>query len=112
MIFQFFFTLILIGILIYGYLQKNKLPFFFYLLTTFILLGIYLLWSPITATKIANLVGIGRGADLLLYIWVVISILLITSIHYKIQQLIGYTTILSRKLAILESEMSEKFNKK
>lgn len=35
--------------------------------------GIYLVWVPEQATVIAQHVGIGRGTDLVLYIWILIS---------------------------------------
>lgn len=104
MIFQILFSLLLVGLALYAYLQKNKSPYFFYTLTIMILMGIYLLWNPINATMLANLIGVGRGADLLLYVWVVMSFLIIINLHHKLRQLMEFLTILSRKIAIFEAE--------
>jgi hypothetical protein len=104
MIFQILFSLLLVGMALYAYLQKHKSPYFFYTLTILILMGIYLLWNPIDATRLANLIGVGRGADLLLYVWVVMSFLIIINLHHKLRQLMEFVTILSRKIVILEAE--------
>lgn len=106
MIFQIIFSILLFGLAIYAYLHKNKTPIFFYILSILILLGIYLLWNPVAATRAAHLVGIGRGTDLLLYVWVIMSILIISNLHYKLRQLTDFITILSRKIAIMEAEVS------
>lgn len=106
MTFQVLFSILLIGMAIYAYLQKSKSPYFSYILTILILLGIYLLWNPDDATRMANMVGIGRGADLLLYVWVVMSLVIIINLHYKLRQLMEYITVLSRKIAIMEAEAS------
>ena len=107
MIFQLLFSILLIGMGIYAYLQKSKSPYFSYLLTILILFGIYLLWNPGDATRMANLVGVGRGADLLLYVWVVMSLVIIINLHYKLRQLMEYITTLARKIAIMEAEASQ-----
>jgi hypothetical protein len=104
MIFQILFSLLLVAVALYAYLQKSKSPYFFYSLNILIFMGIYLLWNPKDATRLANLGGVGRGADLLLYVWVVMSFLIVINMHYKIRQLMAYLTILSRRLAILEAE--------
>ena len=39
------------------------------------LAGLYFVWVPAHATALAAFAGIGRGVDLILYIWVVISLL-------------------------------------
>jgi hypothetical protein len=39
---------------------------------------LYFVWVPSHATRLAEFVGIGRGVDLNIYIWIVISLLLLT----------------------------------
>ena len=39
--------------------------------------GLIIIWYPEVANSLAELVGVGRGADLLLYSWIVISMFVI-----------------------------------
>jgi hypothetical protein len=106
MIIQLLITLFLLIIFIYAYLQKQKSGIVFYLLTGFIAIGVYLLWHPSSATDLANLLGIGRGADLLLYTWVSISFLILFNIHNKLRELMELTTLMARRIAILEATLA------
>ena len=64
------------------------------------LTGIYLVCFPEHTTVVAHVVGVGRGADLVLYCWLVIS--LIVSLHLQLQilQLQGLITALTRAIAL------------
>lgn len=62
--------------------------------------GLYFVWFPDVATKIANSVGIGRGADLLFYTWIIFSIGVLINLHMKIRQHLNLITELSRHIAI------------
>jgi hypothetical protein len=64
------------------------------------LTGIYLVLFPEHTQVVAHVVGVGRGADLVLYCWLVIS--LIVSLHLQLQilQLRGLITALAREIAL------------
>jgi hypothetical protein len=53
-----------------------------------------------TQHNLAELVGIGRGADLILYVWVCISLILLLNLHLKIRMQLELITMLARKLAL------------
>ena len=63
-------------------------------------LGIYLVIFPEFSTKLANLLGVGRGADLLLYSLFLISILGLFLSFIKINQNSQLITMLVRANAI------------
>lgn len=65
--------------------------------------GIYLIWSPATANWLAHEVGIGRGADLVLYLWVVLSMLVGLNLHLRLRTQAELTTRLARALALAEA---------
>jgi hypothetical protein len=66
--------------------------------------GNYLVWFPDQANAIAHALGIGRGADLLMYCWVVISMAILLNLHFKRRQDRELMTMLIRASAIAEAE--------
>ena len=78
--------------------------------------GLYFVWFPDMATRVANLVGIGRGADLLLYTWIVFSVGVLINLHMKIRQHLNLITELSRYIAVqnpqVKSQSSDEITKK
>src|SRR5215203_6738513 len=61
--------------------------------------GIFVLLPNLT-NEIANAVGVGRGADLVLYCFLLISLFAIFNIHLRLRASAGTTTELARALAI------------
>lgn len=68
------------------------------------LVGIALVWHPEAANAIAGVVGIGRGADLLLYCWVIISLLMGFVLNARIHFLHRELTDLARAVALKDAE--------
>jgi hypothetical protein len=62
----------------------------------------WFIWNPNDSTIVANLFGIGRGADFLLYLWFVVSAALIFILHIKLARQSRQITELARYIAILE----------
>ena len=61
------------------------------------------MWCPAHSTWLAELVGIGRGVDLILYTWVCISLLVLLNLHLKLRTQMELVTILARKAALAEA---------
>ena len=55
---------------------------------------------------LADLVGVGRGADLILYLWVLISLLILFNLHLKLRSQMELITELAREVALLRTELS------
>ena len=62
--------------------------------------GIYLVIYPESSTRIANVFGVGRGADLLLYFLFFTSLLGLLTAYIKINQNHQLVTQLARSIAI------------
>ena len=67
--------------------------------------GAYLVWLPERATALAKVLGVGRGADLLLYMWVVITLAVILLIFLKIVESNRMITALARQIAVYNPQL-------
>jgi hypothetical protein len=100
MIAQLILSALLGGILLYAWLEYRRAPVIGLLSVLAALTGLYFVWVPAHATSLAALVGIGRGVDLILYVWVVISLIVLLNLHLKLRQQTEVITVLARELAI------------
>lgn len=74
--------------------------------------GLFILWiggavlaiRPATATDIARLLGIGRGADLVLYCSVLLMLVGFFMVYIRIRRLRAHLTQLVREIAIMRAE--------
>lgn len=102
MIIQLSLSLGLLGILGYVILQRDKVKVIFMPQLAVISVGIFLIWFPNVSTFIAKKVGVGRGADLITYCWIVASILLIVNLQIKLKKLEAHITKLTRAIALVQ----------
>jgi hypothetical protein len=79
-----------------------------------IVIGIVIVIHPNLATRIANFIGIGRGTDLLLYLFILASLFYVTSSATRLRQNRNQMTKIVRSIAIkhpvkqIESAISER----
>jgi hypothetical protein len=73
------------------------------------IIGIVVIVSPETSNDVAHSVGVGRGADLLLYLLTLAFIFMILNLYLKDKEEQRRITQLARKVAILEA--NEKYRK-
>jgi len=95
--------LLTVGLLagwLYAFNQSGVSKLLRLILYITVALGIYFVWFPEQTTGIAHLIGIGRGTDLILYIWIVLSFIMILNLHLKMKQLLSYLTELIRFIAV------------
>lgn len=100
MIAQLSLTAPLVIILVYAWIacvRAPKIGIFFALAAS---AGLYFVWVPAHATALANLIGIGRGVDLVIYLWILISLIMLLNLHLKLREHMELITILVRKIAI------------
>ena len=107
MIFQLLLSFGLFFIVLYAFKQKSKSLIVSIITAVSALSGLYFVWAPNQANTLAHVIGVGRGADLIFYCWVVISLLLLLNLHFKIRSNQEFITILARRIAILETEKHE-----
>ena len=100
---QVILSILLAGILLYAWTEFRRSPVVSMLSMVLTAAGLYFVWVPAHSTYLAELVGIGRGADLILYLWVCISLILLLNLHLKLRMQMELITMLARKLALVNA---------
>jgi hypothetical protein len=97
---QFFLTVLLGGIALLVALQRETSRLVRASILTVIGVGGVFVWSPEQTNVMAETLGVGRGADLVLYLWVVITLALILVLYLKVIRMGRTITQLTRGLAL------------
>ena len=100
MIAQAVLSLLLCSVLVYSWAEHRRSPIVALMSGTAALAGLYLVWFPSHSTRVAELIGIGRGADLILYMWVCISLIILLNLHLKLRTQHELITALARTIAL------------
>ena len=100
--------LLLLGLSSIGwliFLRRNRLPI--HIMTVFLLLGVgaVAVVMPETTQQAAELVGVGRGADLITYIAIIAVMFVLLHYYTKFVDLQRQLTEVTRELAILRTEV-------
>jgi small membrane protein len=103
MIAQLFLTALLGIVLVYAWSAYRMAPAVGLMAVAMAAAGLYFVWMPAHATALARFVGVGRGVDLILYCWVVISLLMLLNLHLKLRAQMELITRLARNSAIAEA---------
>jgi len=93
--------------LLYGIVQRQRSWLLSNAIAIVSLSGIYLVVFPERTNQVAHLVGVGRGADLILYCWLVISIIVSMHLHLQILHVQELITEVARELALTGARRSE-----
>jgi hypothetical protein len=104
MIAQFILSILLAAVLLYAWTEYRRSPAVAVLTVLAATAGLYFVWLPEHSTQLAELVGIGRGVDLILYTWVCISLIVLLNLHLKLRTQTELITTLARKIAIAEAQ--------
>lgn len=98
----------LLGILFLAILQRHiALPVRLAIYAALVL-GMVFTWAPDLSNSIAHMVGVGRGADLLFYLWILISMLMLLMIYLSFQRMSQRIVELSRAIALLEQSVKQR----
>jgi len=97
---QIFLTVLLAGVAVLVAVQRTTSRLLRTVVLTVVAFGAFLVWVPQVTDRFAEMFGVGRGADLILYIWVVITLALIVFLYLKVAQLARKLTHLARALAL------------
>lgn len=94
--------LLLIGLLffIFYVIKIRKLVFDRIIFIIGAIVGIFLVFFPGVSTVIANWMGIGRGADLVFYLFIIVSLFYFVSVNAEIRNLQKQITELTRTQAL------------
>lgn len=105
-LFQIAFVISLSALLIIVFRSKTVIAE--RLLTLIVLFGgIIFVLFPDLSTSIANLFGIGRGADFVFYLFIFLTILWFISMSMRIRRTDQKMTIIVRKMALSSPEFGE-----
>lgn len=107
MIAQLFLTALLFVILVYAWRTYRQAPAVGLAAVASAFAALYLVWFPAHATTLAERVGIGRGVDLILYVWVVISLLMLVNLHLKLRAQMDVITELARSVALANARAGD-----
>ncbi len=100
MIAQAALSMLLAIVLVYAWVEYRRTPIVALLSGAAASAGLYFVWFPSYSTQLAELVGIGRGADLILYTWVCISLVILLNLHLKLRTQHELITALARTIAL------------
>jgi hypothetical protein len=95
-------TLALLGVWLYALVQSGLARVLKMGLYAVIAVGVFFVWVPDVTSVIANAMGIGRGADLIFYVWIVLSFGVILNLHLKLKENLTLLTELARHIAIAQ----------
>jgi hypothetical protein len=65
---------------------------------------------PNLTQEIADIVGVGRGADLIFYLFILMSMIAIFNLHLRLRATMDSITDLTRELAILSARQPDDGN--
>jgi hypothetical protein len=101
MIIQFMLTVMIVISFLYVLSQRVRSRSIFFPIIVGIVSAMFLVWNPDTANKIANFVGVGRGADLIIYFFMILSFFVGFNLHIKHKRNLQHITDLAREVTLL-----------
>lgn len=87
------------------FLRRNKLPFHIVMVFGLLAAGAVAVVMPETTQQVAEFVGVGRGADLVMYVSIVAILFVLIRYYAKFVELQRDVTQLTRELAIMRAEV-------
>jgi small membrane protein len=96
-------SMLLIGVAAYAASERSRSPVVAWLSIVAAAAGLYFTWTPDHATQVALWAGVGRGVDLVLYIWVCISLIVLLNLHLKLRGHMELVTVMARTIALAEA---------
>lgn len=109
MIFRVAAIALLVVIGTYAWLQFRRAPLIAIMGVISALAGAYFVVFPEHATAVAGWLGIGRGADFILYIWLLLSLMLLLNVHVKLRSTQIQMTRLARHIALMEAHRNSTY---
>jgi hypothetical protein len=87
------------------FLRRNKMPFHIVTVFGLVILGAVAVVVPETADNVAHFVGVGRGADFVMYVSIISIFFVLVHYYTKFVELQRNLTQLAREMAILRAEL-------
>ncbi len=90
----------LVLVAIYVLMQRSTSTSLRIAIEVLLVLGAYFVVAPEQATAIAHTLGVGRGTDLILYTWIIVTFAVILVLYLKVVAMNRTVTQLARSLAL------------
>jgi hypothetical protein len=100
MIAQSLLSIGLLAVAFYGITQRSRSHIIMYIMLSLCILGEVFVLFPSLSNRLAHIVGIGRGADLIMYCFIVASLGLALSINLRLRSLQEEITQVARAIAL------------
>jgi len=107
MIFQLIASAVLMCVVLYAYTQARMAPKVTAFAIVIALVGEYFVLFPEQAMRVANSVGIGRGVDLIFYLWILFTLVALLYLHLKMRVANERFTNLIRELALQRADEAD-----
>jgi len=104
MVIKYILLVPLIGLIALFMLRLRNKTFYRLFLIVIAIIGVVFVLNPELTTKLANLVGVGRGTDLILYLCVIAFFLAFMVLYAKVRNLEAAQTELVRQLALANAK--------
>ncbi len=104
MIAQVVLSLLLCGVLVYASTESRRSPVVALMTVVVAVAGLHFVWFPEHSTAIAAMSGIGRGADLVLYVWLCLSLIVLLNLDLKLRSQMELITRLARATALAAAD--------
>ena len=100
MIISFVLSAMMLAVLGAGLALRRRAPVVGIALAIAAATGLYFVWMPNHLSAVANAMGVGRGTDLLLYLWVSVTMLAFAGLVLELRHLRRELTLIARELAL------------
>ena len=100
MILKIILTPVLFALIVYAIFQHQRARLVTNSVCLLAIVGTVFLWNPELSNQAATYVGIGRGADLLLYCFVIVTLIVILNLYLRQRIIFQQVTQLARVIAI------------
>lgn len=94
-----------VGILSYALSQRRRSRFVANVMGIIVIVGVVLVLFPELTGDVANAVGVGRGADLILYCFVLAALVAILNLHLRLRAVLETTTDIARAVALTSATL-------
>jgi hypothetical protein len=110
MIIQLILTGCLACVAVYGWAQLASVRIVSLGLMLLSSCAIYLVWNPDLTSRLANMVGVGRGTDLVLYLFLVFVLSQLVVIHVRLHAQMTLITQIARRIALDSARVPPQHN--
>ena len=100
MIISVFLSAVMLATIVAGLALRHRAPAVGAAAALGAMCGLYFIWMPTHLSAVANALGVGRGTDLLLYLWVSLTMLALIALVFELRRVQRHVTMLVREQAM------------